>query len=384
MSSNLFDKRPSLPIIFTPAPQHELGTDDLENSHSMHSSSGIQRSTSAPLTGGYLLKSEKSAETAVFLTVQSPPVSSRLSLRNGRMSIKPSPLALAHLTGSHLKTFKGVTPDGTPITQRSSPIRKPVPAGTGNDDFKTTARPTGISKSRSRFPTLPSYKELCRRASLISVVEGTSIEQVKSGFSKEKEIGKEKSMPAVASHVYQDRNSIIAGYRSATQHSALSIQDPEPDDPIPTIELTAPGGPDHLQHLRHHRATVLEEIIKNSITTTLSVKIRASVANEIKARCGQRFSKYEMFPYYAHSILKECGKHYWLCMYEGHDTFSHYAGRSEIQNAQLIDKIYSKHNREVAVFFWSLYHQRMTYAEISFQLSLPLGALLQWILQMCN
>jgi hypothetical protein len=192
---------------------------------------------------------------------------------------------------------------------------------------------------------------------------------------------REQGLPNVAPHVVQSSHGITVGYVPNIQHSTST---PQTSPPLPSVESTGPGGDEYLQQLRQHRAAVFSEIIMNSITTTLSTRIRASVANEIKLRCHHLLSEHEKRPGYAYAVLKARGKRYWVAMYEFHELAMHYGGRRETREIQLIDEVYSRRDRALATYFWALHHDRNRYAEISSRLSLPLGALLQWILQICT
>jgi hypothetical protein len=38
----------------------------------------------------------------------------------------------------------------------------------------------------------------------------------------------------------------------------------------------------------------------------------------------------------------------------------------------------------IAVYYWALHHTHKSYADIAYELFLPLGALSNWILQICK
>lgn len=229
-----------------------------------------------------------------------------------------------------------------------------------------------VLKPKARLHTsLPSYRKLCRTA-------GVPI----SDQANEAETGtttnvKDLNMPVLSSCVVRNPDGVIAGYMSAIQHSVSTSQDIKTRDSVPGVETSSNS---HLQQLRQHRSTVFEEIIRNSITTTLSTKVRASIADEVRVRHAHLLSEHERAPNYAQSVLKARGKRYWLAMYELQEMSSHYGGRHNA--SQLVNDIYSRRDRAIAIQFWALHHERMRYAEICFELSLPLGALLQWLLEM--
>lgn len=344
-------------------------------------------------------------------------------LKSSRMSNKASVLTIARLVG-HL-------PEATSTENVGREER--IPTDTVDNDSTITAirvalpdktvpglDENGDAQARLRT-SLPSYRRLCRTAGV--QISSRSDRREASEPTTAAAVSKNHNIPVVSSHVSQTPNGVIAGYMSAMQHSISTGQDagahiptlsanttassaqrsassahvaapnvltaapgfltavPDVQKAVPSVEIVAPNGKGHLQQLRHHRSAVFEEIIKNSITTTLSMRVRASVADEVHLQYAHLLLEHERAPEYAHSLLKARGRRYWVAMYELQEMSSYYGGRQEAREAQLINEIYSRRDRAIATHFWALHHERMRYSEICFELSLPLGALLRWLLQ---
>lgn len=191
--------------------------------------------------------------------------------RNKKRLTKPSMLAMAHLMGTPLRTYQAANEDrkdgGSPNKGEDECIITSVRLANCND---TVAGTDEYNSTRLRT-SLPSYHELCRTAG-VQVNSESADHRAKLELFTVHPAPRKHSMPTVASHVVQDSNGVIAGYMSAMQHSISAVPASGLDEPIPSIETTAPGGNDHLQQLHQHRAAVFGEIIKNSITTTLSTR----------------------------------------------------------------------------------------------------------------
>lgn len=185
-------------------------------------------------------------------------------------------------------------------------------------------------------------------------------------------------MPTVASRALLNTEGIIAGYMSAIQPSS------GPDEPIQSVETPHQAGKDHIQHIRRQRSSFFTDIIRRSVMMTLSNKLRVSIADEIRVRFADLLSDQEKNPSFSRSLLRTRAKRYWVNMHEAYGLTPSTRDRRNPHESRLIGQVFSERDQIIALYFWALYQERTRYSDISFELLLPVGALLDWILQMCT
>ena len=184
-------------------------------------------------------------------------------------------------------------------------------------------------------------------------------------------------MPTVASRALLDTEGVIAGYMSALQPTS------GPDEPIQSVETPSQAGRDHIQHIRRQRSSFFSDIIRRSVMMTLSNRLRVSIADEILVRFSNLLSDQEKSPSFSRPLLRTRAKRYWVNMHEAYGLTPPTRNQRDPQESRLISEAFSERDQIIALYFWALYQEQVRYSDISFELRLPVGALLDWILRMC-
>jgi hypothetical protein len=145
--------------------------------------------------------------------------------------------------------------------------------------------------------------------------------------------------------------------------------------------LGPPPPPSQRQTLRKRRDVLLKQALKDSIvnSTEASIALRASVAEEVIKGLEGLLTKEERDPANTLLTTRTRGKAYWSKV---HQEFIH--SGLELRNfvsRQPMHHFYSTKDIEKILFFWAIHQKAYSYGEIAYELCLPLGVLLSWIMR---
>ena len=213
--------------------------------------------------------------------------------------------------------------------------------------------------------SLPSYRRLC---SILPVADGSPPGAHSAPNSS--------TMSTVGSRALVNSEGVIAGYMSAIQSAS------NPDEPTPIIEMPSQDRRDQLQTLYRRKTSLFAEVLKRSVMLIECTQMRTTLADEVRLRFTNHLSDQEKHPNFARSYLPTRARSYWVKMHEAHSSARSTRGQRDFQEAQLINGVFCQRDKMIAMYFWAQYERRMRYSQICSELFLPLGALLDWIVDM--
>jgi hypothetical protein len=138
--------------------------------------------------------------------------------------------------------------------------------------------------------------------------------------------------------------------------------------------------PETIESIRHHRDTILyPQILRQSIAASINTPLQASVARELQVLLESRLPEVDRNLHTIQKLCKARGREYSVIMYnqEGEQAqqFNIYGN-----HLQAIRTIYKPADMMRAVYYWAAHRAHKSYGDIAFELSLPHGVLLGWIL----
>jgi hypothetical protein len=164
----------------------------------------------------------------------------------------------------------------------------------------------------------------------------------------------------------------------------LRLRPPTPDmnqgghSDIQTLSTAASIGSTLLDSRSPIQGALLASIITESCP-----QLRASLAQEVKLRL-EHLTDLEKDDTRARYVLQDCGKPYWTTLHMHHEYRGNAVLSGTVNDGQSTYSAYSSRDRMIAVYYWALHHTHKSYADIAYELFLPLGALSNWILQICK
>ncbi|KAF7444126.1 hypothetical protein A1F99_122000 [Pyrenophora tritici-repentis] len=144
--------------------------------------------------------------------------------------------------------------------------------------------------------------------------------------------------------------------------------------------LSAPPSSSHRQTLRNRREVLFKEALKESIVSTkASIALRATIAEEVKASVEGLLTSQEKDPQHTIKTMRLRSKGYWSKIHQ--DIHRANLDVKTLGELQRLDQLYSTRDIERVLFFWAVYQEVLSYGDIAYELSLPLGILPSWIMR---
>jgi hypothetical protein len=140
--------------------------------------------------------------------------------------------------------------------------------------------------------------------------------------------------------------------------------------------LGPPPAPSHRRSVRKRRDVLLKQALKDSIVNSseASVALRASVAEEVIKGLHGLLTTQEKDPGTTLIATRTRGKTYWSNIHQEWELQAHLSSKS-------LNHYYSAKDVEKILFFWAIHQKVYSYGEIAYELCLPLGVLLSWIMR---
>lgn len=131
--------------------------------------------------------------------------------------------------------------------------------------------------------------------------------------------------------------------------------------------------------LRASRKALVKRVIRDSITTYISAGMRASLAEEIKVLLSRQLNDQEKDSLQTYSAFRKLGLRYWAVVYEEYRLYDNDARTKAFTENQPWSDIYAHQDEIRAIYFWAQHQEKISYGQICYELSLPLGLLEFWI-----
>ncbi|EUC39944.1 hypothetical protein COCMIDRAFT_110091, partial [Bipolaris oryzae ATCC 44560] len=113
--------------------------------------------------------------------------------------------------------------------------------------------------------------------------------------------------------------------------------------------------------------------------------LRSNIAEEVKGRLEHLLAAHEKEPMHIIPSIRSRARFYHSSI---HLRYRYGMSGEKLNN--LLDKpvpragLYSHKDRNRVLYFWAVHQGNLNYGEISYELSLPLGCLLYWIMHFVN
>jgi hypothetical protein len=245
-------------------------------------------------------------------------------------------------------------------SENESTFRRATSCTPGNKEYRQPPTEQHVVTSQSQLrKSLPPFNKFCRGAKVSVTVDGDHSSQIPS------------PEPSMRGSLDPQMTQYISAIQSTLDDLAYSAKRPR-------------GFPQNsIESIRQGRETVLEEALRTSITTRSMPTLRASLVQEVKLRLDDHLTYMEKDAAHARSILRRRGKAYWVAVHTEHEAKGNHEAQ-DTDKSQMIQALYSSGDRRIAVYYWALHQARESYAEIAYELGLPPGVLLRWVLQICD
>ena len=153
---------------------------------------------------------------------------------------------------------------------------------------------------------------------------------------------------------------------------------------VPSIQselqrLGPPPLPSHRRVFRKRREVLFRQVLKACIIsaeTTESVTLRSTIAEEVKAGYQGLLTTEEKDTRHTLATVRSRSRNYWSRIHQE----VHYSS-FEFRQITGYNQLYTPRDVERALFFWANHQHVLSYGEIAYELCLPLGVLLSWILR---
>jgi hypothetical protein len=151
-----------------------------------------------------------------------------------------------------------------------------------------------------------------------------------------------------------------------------------------------PPRPSNRQALRKRREVLFKHVLKDSIISAKATEsantLRTTIAEEVKTFIQDLLTTEEQDPRHTLMTIRSRGKSYWSTVHqEVHqgnlnvNTMADHVKTIDVR--QPTQPLYSPRDVKRTLYFWATHQHVMSYGEIAYELCLPLGVLVSWIIR---
>ncbi|ENI01105.1 hypothetical protein COCC4DRAFT_204913 [Bipolaris maydis ATCC 48331] len=143
----------------------------------------------------------------------------------------------------------------------------------------------------------------------------------------------------------------------------------------------------HVSSFIQQREMLFQQALFDCIMDTRvpGPKLRSNIAEEVKGRLEHVLAAHEKEPMHIIPSIRSRARFYHSSI---HLRYRYGMSGEKLNN--LLDKpvpragLYSHKDRNRVLYFWAVHQGNLNYGEISYELSLPLGCLLYWVMHFVN